>query len=84
MKDLPRNEASFLLSLGMQPKPPKAGMAAPPIHRGSDPESDMRHIREASSTGQMETATEIDANTKGLRSIGERANTRKARWQTVV
>lgn len=58
------NEAQFLLSLGMQPMPRRAGLAAPAL---------VPSRRLISSSAMVETPAEIDAAADAAHSVADRS-----------
>jgi hypothetical protein len=73
MNDLDNNFARFLLSLGATSRKSRAGLPCPAYIKPEwSKESRINHWREASATGQLETPTEVDTNTFGVRNLSER------------
>jgi len=70
---LPRNEAEFLLGLGPMKRPAVPLLPCPAYHVDRQTEVRVRAWSEASSTGQLETPSEVNANLRAWRSPAERA-----------
>lgn len=73
MKDLPQNFGAFLLDLGMQPDLTRTGLPCPAYHPYQDPARRGRQLSAAASTGQLDTATDVDREIRAMNSTAESA-----------
>jgi hypothetical protein len=72
MKDLPQNFGTFMLDIGMQPDLTRTGLPCPAYHPYQDPARRERHLSAAASTGQLDSAADVDREVRAMTSTAER------------